>query len=165
MSQSVVLDTTYLIALANGTDPLHSTASLYYKHFLENDIQLHLSSIVATEFGIRQPLTDLPLRNFIFLPFNYDDAILCCSLMAAYFAEVREKVGTPRVCVKDDFKIVTQTATRNSRLLITSDTGLYKICEHLRAARAVNFEPLDLALGFNAQALNTPAQIALDLPS
>ncbi len=69
---SVLLDTSFFIRLLNHEDPLHDNARGYYKYFLENDIKIKISTISIAEYCVRGDITDLPLKNLIILPFNYD---------------------------------------------------------------------------------------------
>lgn len=64
MSASVLLDTGFLISLVNAKRAHHTAAQQYYRHMLQNNIPMYFSAIVAAEFGIKQPITDLPLNNF-----------------------------------------------------------------------------------------------------
>ena len=38
---------------------------------------MYLSTIVISEFQVKQAINDLPLRNFVVLPFNVDHAMPC----------------------------------------------------------------------------------------
>jgi hypothetical protein len=70
MSASVLLDTSFLITLVNAERPHHDVAVRYYRHMLQNNVTMCFSAIVASEFGIKQTITDLPLGNFRPLNFN-----------------------------------------------------------------------------------------------
>ena len=41
---------------------------------MQRGVPLYLSVIAASEFQVKQDITDLPLRNFEVLPFNIDHA-------------------------------------------------------------------------------------------
>jgi len=73
MVDGAVLDTGFFISLVDGNRPCHEAARGYYRHFLENGITMFLPTVVVAEFAIKQPIADLPLRNFRVLPFNLDD--------------------------------------------------------------------------------------------
>ncbi len=45
MKHSVMLDTSFFIRLLNEEDPLHTNALGYFKYFLENEINLKVSTI------------------------------------------------------------------------------------------------------------------------
>jgi hypothetical protein len=66
----VLLDTSFLISLADPNRPRHAVARSYFEHFIEEGIPMYLSTIAAGEFQVGQPISDLPLDRFIVLPFN-----------------------------------------------------------------------------------------------
>lgn len=70
MIASALLDTSFLISLVDRSRPNHQIAAQYYRLMLEQNIQMYFSAIVAAEFSIKQPITDLPLKNFRAIPFN-----------------------------------------------------------------------------------------------
>lgn len=70
MTVSVLLDTSYLITLSDRNRPHHDTATKFYRLMLEEQIPMYFSVIAAAEFAIKQPITDLPYRNFRCIPFN-----------------------------------------------------------------------------------------------
>ena len=72
---SVLLDTSFLISLVDSKRPNHTVASQYYRHMLDEQISMYFSAIAASEFAIKQPITDLPLKNFRSIPFNIPHSI------------------------------------------------------------------------------------------
>ena len=80
MPAGMLLDTSFLITLA-GTNRAHpETAQRYWKHFLENQIPIYLSTVVVSEFCIKQEIPSDMLRCCVVLPFNWDDAQLAARL-------------------------------------------------------------------------------------
>lgn len=115
--KSLLVDTSYLISLADPNKPFHLVAVTYFKTALENSVPIYLSSIVASEFHVKQPVSDLGLRNFIALPFNIDHALRCGDLMK----HLRRDTGDDRVAVKDDVKLIAQCSCDEISHLVTSD--------------------------------------------
>ena len=72
---SLLVDTGFLISFADPTKLHHTAAVTYFKEALAHAVPIYLSSIVASEFHVKQPVSDLGLRNFIVLPFNIDHAL------------------------------------------------------------------------------------------
>jgi len=70
MTASVLFDTSYLVTLVDQNRPHHAVAAKYYRLMLEQQVPMYFSAIVAAEFAIKQPITDLPLKNFRCIPFN-----------------------------------------------------------------------------------------------
>src|SRR5712671_638477 len=120
MNNMAVLDTGFLITLVDLSRPNHAAARGYYKYFLERQIVMLLPTVVACEFCIVQPVTDLPLRNFRVLPFNLADAMKCAELNAHHYRQQMANVGQ-RDAVKDDFKIIAQAVVQQVGFLITED--------------------------------------------
>ncbi len=88
-----------------------------------------LSTIVISEFHVKQQITDLELRNFLVLPFNIDDAMMCGDL-------VREFPRDPlddRVTVKDDMKIIAQALLQDAPAVLSEDEST--LAKYLRRLR------------------------------
>ena len=103
---SVLLDTSFLITLASASRPHHGAALQYYRECVARHIPMYISTIVMAEFQVNQPVTDLPLRNLVALPFNADHAMRCGQLIDQAGRE--RDAGDDRVRVKDDFKLIAQ---------------------------------------------------------
>jgi predicted nucleic acid-binding protein len=76
---SVLLDTSFLISFSDPARPQHEAAMAYYKECVRRQVPMYLSTIVISEFQVKQAINDLPLRNFVVLPFNIDHAMRCDS--------------------------------------------------------------------------------------
>ena len=74
MSDGVLLDTSFLIALSNPAESGHAAAQSYFRYFEEDGILMFLSTIVAAEFYQRQSLPRALFEAMVVLPFNHDDA-------------------------------------------------------------------------------------------
>lgn len=70
---SVLLDTSFCIRLGRPSDPLHQNALDYFQYFLENKVELYLSSIVIAEYSVKGDIADLPLKTMKIIPFDYFD--------------------------------------------------------------------------------------------
>lgn len=163
MSDAALVDTSFLICLVSDGRKGHEAAKSYYKYFLEHDIALLLPTIVAAEFCLKQPITDLPLHNFRVLPFNVTDAQLCAELNVSYYRKAAGQHGQ-RDAVKDDFKIIAQAVTQQARYLVTEDEEtLTKYCGALRADGKIAFEVVPLSQGFDEARVNGTGQRGLDI--
>lgn len=158
MNDLAVLDTGFLISLVDRKRPCHQAARGYYKYFLEHNIAMLLPTVVAAEFSIVQPITDLPLRNFRVLPFNLPDAVKCADLNVHHYR--RQLGGTgQRDAVKDDFKIIAQAVVQQARLLMTEDeSSICKYCERLKDDKKIEFRVVKLADGFDEAQVNDDGQ-------
>ena len=116
---SVLLDTSFLISFADSSRTNHATALGYYRECVRRQVPMYLSTVVISEFQVKQAVNDLPLRNFAVLPFNIDHAMKC-GLLIRNMARDQED---DRVRVKDDFKLVAQCDCEAISHLISEDAG------------------------------------------
>lgn len=124
MKHSVMLDTSFFIRLLNDEDPLHSNAVGYFKYFLENEINLKVSTISIAEYCVLGKLEDLPLKNIQILPFNLKDAERTGKFAKILFNENKislEKLY-PRAIIPNDSKLFAQSDLDNTiSHFVTSD--------------------------------------------
>lgn len=132
---SVLLDTSFLISFSDPSRTHHDTARQYYRECIHRQVPMYLSTIVVSEFQVRQPINDLPLRNFIVLPFNIDHAMACGILIGATPRDDRDD----RVRVKDDFKLIAQCECEGITHLFCEDKKtLAKYIERRHGSRGVD---------------------------
>lgn len=112
-----LVDTSFLITLADPARPHHLTARTYFQEALQRGVPLYLSAIVASEFQVKQAVTDLPLRNFEVLPFNIDHAMTAGLL----FRELSRDATDDRGSVKDDIKLIAQAVCESLTHILTED--------------------------------------------
>jgi predicted nucleic acid-binding protein len=146
MRNAVLLDTSFLITLADPRRERHAVAKHYFQHFLASRLPMVLSSIVVAEFCARQELTTLPLEQLILLPFTHEDAIVAAGLDFKAFKTGAEH---DRQSLKDDFKIIGHAHARNYGYVITDDAGtMFEYCETLRKAGQTHLRGIKLQTGF-----------------
>jgi hypothetical protein len=121
MAAGVVLDTSFLITLADKNRAHHETERRYWRHFLENQIPIFLPTIVVSEFCIKQEIPPDMLRCCVVLPFNWDDAQRAAKLD---WKRLRP-AGIERDALKDDIKIVAQAAVADVEFVITDDADSF----------------------------------------
>lgn len=144
---SVLLDTSFLISFADPTRPHHAAAHAYYRECLNRQVQMVLSTVVISEFQVRQAISDLPLRNFVVLPFNVDHAMRCGLMIR----DMARDPGDDRVRVKDDFKLLAQCDCEAISHLISDDAStLAKYLERARATGQAMTRAVLLRDGFEA---------------
>lgn len=147
MADGVLLDTSFLISFVDPTRGNHQVALRYFRHFVDEGIPMFLSTIVASEFQLGQPVEDLPLDAIIPLPFNLEDAIAAGSLD---FTAHKGEAGTQRDALKDDFKILGQAKAQDIAFVITEDARtLYRYAIRLRAMRRLSTQAIKLVDGFD----------------
>lgn len=146
---SVLVDTSYLITLADPARPNHAVAVAYFREALRVGVPLYLSAIVASEFQVGQLVTDLPLRNFAVLPFNIDHA-MTTGLLMRELARTRDP-GDDRIAVKDDVKLIAQAICESITHILTEDERtLAKYLKRFADSGQCGVRSILLVKGFDA---------------
>ncbi len=146
MGIGVVIDTSYLITLADPSRAHHETARRYWRHFMENQWPVFLPTIVVSEFCIRQQIPVEVLRCCVVLPFNWDDAQKAADLDFARFKDE----AAPRDALKDDIKIIAQTVVSEAGYLITDDgRTMGRVAQALKADGKVQFSAIVMGETFD----------------
>ncbi|WP_395319248.1 type II toxin-antitoxin system VapC family toxin [Variovorax sp. UC74_104] len=144
---AILLDTSYLISLADPARAHHRAAVSYLREALKRGVPLYLSAIAASEFQVKQAVTDLPLRNFEVLPFNIDHAMTAGLLMR----DLQRDSGDDRSAVKDDIKLIAQAICESLTHILTEDAQtLVKYLRRLNDAGTSVVKPILLADGFDS---------------
>lgn len=144
---SVLLDTSFLISLSDPTRSHHAVAEQYYKECIARRVPMFLSTVVISEYQVKQAINDLPLRNFIVLPFNVDHAMACGLLVRA----IPRDAGDDRVRVKDDFKLIAQCQCDGFSHVLSEDAStLTKYVHRFRESGHVETRSILLKDGFDA---------------
>lgn len=73
--QSVLVDTSFLITLADSSRRHHAVGWRYFDECARQGVIMYLSAIVIAEFSVRQSIEDLGLRHFIALSFTSAHAL------------------------------------------------------------------------------------------
>jgi len=147
MPAGVVIDTSFLITLADSNRSNHATARRYWRHFMDNEIPVYLSTVVVSEFYIKQEIPEDILCCCVVLPFNWDDA-LCASKLDWQHGRPSD---VQRDALKDDVKIIAQAAVKEAEFAITDDSkSFHRYCESFRQTGAIQFKCIILDEGFDS---------------
>lgn len=151
MAAGVVLDTSFLITLADSQRAHHGTAVQYWTWFLEHGVPILLPTIVVSEFYRKQTIHPEVLRSCVVLPFNWDDALRAAEFDLLAF----DRQGESRDALKDDLKILAQAAVKDSAFVISDDarTFLAYAAKLVREGRA-GFHPIGMDEGFDVAHFN-----------
>lgn len=145
--------------MADPSRANHTTAEAYWRHFLESGIPVFLSTIVVSEFCLKQPIPKAILNSCILLPFNWNDALKAAELDF-------KKAGRTdsRDALKDDVKITAQAAVQDAAWVITDDSGsFFRYARKLADDQIVLFQPIKLEDGFDLSQFQSGGQRLLDL--
>ena len=148
MRNAVLLDTSFLITLADPRRDRHLVAKQYFQHFLASRMPMMLSAIVVAEFCLRQNFETLPLEQLILLPFTHEDAVVA----AGFDFKSMLRPGNDRQSLKDDFKIIGHAHARDLGYLITDDAEtMFEYCEALRTQGRTHVRGIKLQGGFTLE--------------
>ncbi len=140
-----LLDTSFLITLSDPTRPHHAVAKRYFFEKIQRGVMMYLSSIVVSEFEVKQRVADLGLHNFIVLPFNIDHAVAAASLTMPALRS--RPADYPRATVKDDVKLLGQCEVAGISHFFTDDDKCVINIETLRKAFGARELPFGVYCG------------------
>lgn len=147
MSECALLDTGFLIRLIKQDDELHNTVVEYFKYFMTHEIRLYVSTIAVAEFCVKDNLGSLPIKNFMFVPFNVAHATRAGELMRIVYDE-RKSQGlhfSPRLIIPNDTKMFAQAdVERNITYYVSADSEANKVFETIRKIRPLSFNFIDV---------------------
>lgn len=125
--KSVLVDNSFCIRLLKEDEEFHENCVRYFEYFLNNKIDIYLSTIVVSEYGVLDsPDNLLALKTFKILEFDYLDA----KLSGIYFynlmqdKDLLKSIG--RKVVKDDLKILAQIQNREIDAYISKDSTSFR---------------------------------------
>lgn len=157
MPSQVILDTSYLISLADSARKNHGVAKEYFKAAIGSETRLLVPTVVVAEFERKQPLSDLGLHNFVMLPFNFDDA-----QTAAELAKLVKPSDKERLSFSTDLKIIAHAVRTRSMAILTEDEKtMVKYVDSLRAAGRIECYAILLEEGFDPGRLKDPSSPGL----
>ena len=88
----VLLDTSFFIRLLNEEDALHENAFGQFRYFLAHDFVRKISTIAIAEYCVRGEVRELPLKNMLIVPFNFDHAQRAGKMIAEVYSEKKSAV-------------------------------------------------------------------------
>ncbi len=151
--RSVLVDSSFCIRLLKSDADNHQNTVDYFEYFLENNIEMYLSTIVVSEYAVGDdPDNLLSLNSFRLLEFDYGDA----KIAGNFLAKLRDlgkfgKFGDRKVVI-NDIKIFAQIHNRKINAYITKDRkSLNKMIAPLTDSNNLNFEFIDLAIPLNTK--------------
>lgn len=145
----VLLDTSFFCRLLSINDPLHKNAKGYYRYFLENGIDMMVSTISIAEYCVLGEVDDLPLRNLKIVPFNFNHSMIAGKLAKDLFEARRQGKYSPenRLIIPNDSKLFAQALSDNNiRYFVTSDEKAASVLNIYAAKRKLTFSHMNIAI-------------------
>lgn len=140
---SVLLDTSFFIRFLTEGDPLFENANGYYKYFLDNEIEMLISTISIGEYCVKGELNELPLKDLQIIPFNIDHAVQSGRFASIVFNHKGSLSLSNRNLIPNDTKLFAQ-ANIIAKYYLSSDSESLKIYNLLKNKTLINFDFIDL---------------------
>lgn len=149
--ESVLLDSSFCIRLLKSDADFHQNAIDYFEYFLENEIEMYLSTIVISEYAVGDnPDNLLSLNVFRLLEFDYADAKTAGNFFALLKENKDLRESEQRKVIINDIKLFAQIHSRNIDAYITKDRkSLGKMIDPLKKSANLKFEFIDLSIPLN----------------
>jgi len=146
--ESVLLDSSFCIRLLKSDADFHQNTVDYFEFFLENKVEMYLSTIVVSEYAVGDnPDNLLSLNAFRLLEFDYADAKFAGQFLATLRSLGKFGDFGERKVVINDIKLFSQIHNRDIDAYITKDRrSLTKIIEPLSNTYNLKFEFVDLSI-------------------
>jgi len=144
---SILLDTSFCIRLLKKDDPFHTNTIEFYEYFLENNIELYLSSIVVSEYSVKDDINNLPLKTMKIIPFDFFDGRIAGEFFSIIHSQRQGSNENERIVVKDDCKLIAQIFNHKIDAYITKDRKSFtQIIQPIMSAKGFQIELMDLAI-------------------
>ena len=144
---NILLDTSFCIRLLKKNDELHQNAKGYFKCFLDQKVEIYLSTIVVAEYSVKDDSNNLPLEFVRIVPFDFFDGKTAGEFHSILINNKEQVAEIERNVIKDDCKIIAQIFNRKIGAYITKDKKSFKqIFTPIQKAKGFNIELLDFEI-------------------
>ena len=145
--RAVLLDTSFFLRFLNDSSPLFKNADGYFRYFLQNEIDMLISTISIAEYCIGGYIHELPLKNLQIVPFNLNHA-----QRTGEFAKIAfqaKNAGTlhvnERKIIPNDTKLFAQAdCEKKVEFYLSSDTESLKVYNTIKDKTTPKFQFIDL---------------------
>jgi predicted nucleic acid-binding protein len=124
--KSIMLDTSFCIRLLDKNDELHKNALEYFKYFLTEKIDMHISTIAVAEYAVGDDPENLPINNLQIEAFDFLDAKTAGDFHKAIKGAQPNIPDYNRRIIANDVKILAQINTKEIDAIISKDINSYR---------------------------------------
>lgn len=149
--KAVLLDTTFFLRFLDESSPLFNNADGYFRYFLQQNLDMVVSTIAIAEYCVVGNVNELPLKNIQILPFNLNHAKRTGEFANAVFLEKSKLKLKERNIIPNDTKLFAQADSEVAiEFYLSSDQESLKIYKLLRD-KGLNpkFQFIDLHIPHN----------------
>ena len=144
--RSVLLDTSFCIRLLKKDEPLHQNVIEYFQYFLEQKIELYISTIAVAEYSVKDDPANLPLKMMKIIPFDFFDGKTAGEFHSILLEQKNKTYNIDRNVVKDDCKLIAQLYNRKIEGYITKDRKSFgQIIKPITEIRGFSIELIDFS--------------------
>lgn len=163
MPLGVIVDTSFLITLVGEARRNHEAAVAYWKQIKETGIPIYLSTIVVSEFEVRQVIDDDIRLACVPVLFTWQHALRAAKFQKLRDREREKAEGDDRTVVSDDIKIIAQAVELNVSYAITDDHNTFaKFTARWREEGRITFQTLILRDGFTKAHFEPPKRLTAE---
>lgn len=144
---AVLLDTSFFLRFLNDSDPLFKNADGYFRYFLQEEIDMLISTVSIAEYCIGGDIHELPLKNLQIVPFNLNHAQRTGEFAKVAFQERVNKSlqVNDRKIIPNDTKLFAQAdCEKNVELYLSSDSESFKVYNAIKDKTNPKFQFIDL---------------------
>lgn len=145
--RAVLLDTSFFLRFLNDSDPLFKNADGYFRYFLQEEIDMLISTVSIAEYCIGGDIHELPLKNLQIVPFNLNHAQRTGEFAKVAFQERASKSlqVNDRKIIPNDTKLFAQADSEKTvEYYLSSDTESLKVYNAIKDKTNPKFQFIDL---------------------
>lgn len=147
--KGVLLDTSFFIRFLDEESPLFANAEKYYRHFIQYDIPMYISTISVAEYCTGGNAEELPFKDLRIIPFNIHHSVRSGDMARIVFSEKGKLKVKERNIIPNDTKLFSQADIEPSIThYLSSDKESMKIYDLLKLKSD--------RIGFSFLSLETP---------
>lgn len=143
--RAALLDTSFFLRFLNESDPLFENADGYFRYFLQQKIDMIISTISIAEYCVGGDVHELPLKNLQILPFNLDHGKRTGEFAKIVFQNKGKLNLKERNIIPNDTKLFSQADIEKTiEFYLSSDSESFKIFNLLKQVDKPKFQFIDL---------------------
>lgn len=145
--RAVLLDTSFFLRFLNDSDLLFKNADGYFRHFLQEEIDMLISTVSIAEYCIGGNIQELPLKNLQIVPFNLNHAQRTGEFAKIAFQERGNgnlQVNERKI-IPNDTKLFAQAdCEKTVEYYLSSDRESLKVYNAIKGKVSPKFQFIDL---------------------